>query len=714
MRKSRKTACFCGVLAALCLTVPAAVQAEEIPVFSDRSGLQKDMDGNVWYQSGEEKQTGKFILEPDYLLGDITQDSAVDAADAAEILSAAAKAGSGNADAAQILMEIFPDYQEIQTVSQYVDINNDAEIDAGDAALILSYAAKSGTGEATHPLGYACYYADENGFLQSGWIHDSAEHTYFAGEDYTLLSGWISDDGKQYYLSKEDDTLLTGKQKIGSKKYVFDENGVFTEGWISDTDGVYYQTKNSGIVSGWQKLNGKYYYFNADGELQHEWLNLDDKTYYLNENGTPLTGWQKVDGQNYYFSPEGILQRGWLNLDNHTYYLDENGVLLTGWQEIGGQRYYLNEQTGERYVGWLDTATGKYYLNEEGIPVQGWNLIDEKKYYFDESGILQTGWLTLEENQYYLNPDDNGAMATGFVFADGNYYYMGSNGIMQKRKWLVVDGKTYYLGLKGDCLTGWQDLTGYIYYFQPDDGGAMSVGWTTVDDKLYYFDLDNGTLQKGWLMLGDAVYYLDDSGSPVTGWQTIDGSRYYFNVSGLRTTGWATINEVKYYFYEDGKLAVNTTIDGFYLGADGAASEGMLALNKQRARDALSQYGTSVSSIYSYMRSTNRYKYIESTKSLSQIEKKGWLYFVDYAFTHKYGVCYYMAAKMDFILQEAGYECRIVHATHSSGDHYWNQVYSNGSWLNYDCTNGYNAYSWSKIIAAGNYKFLGYVTPVYQ
>jgi glucan-binding YG repeat protein len=33
---------------------------------------------------------------------------------------------------------------------------------------------------------------------------------------------------------------------------------------------------------------------------------------------------------------------------------------------------------------------------------------------------------------------------------------------------------------------------------------------------------------------------------------------------------WAQIGGKWYYFYPDGKLAVNTTIDGYTIGADGA------------------------------------------------------------------------------------------------------------------------------------------------
>lgn len=594
MKKAKRIACFCGILLALCMAAPIVAQAEEPKAFtfSDRNIFQQDEEGHVYYEHDAEKQTGMFSLEPDYLLGDVTQDTNVDAVDAAEILKAAAQAGSGTDSAEEILLKLFPDDEDVQKVKLYADIDGDTVIDASDAAKILTYAAESGSGSNTHVLGYTCYYADENGFLQTGWIQDTTGEIYYAMPDYVLVSGWLILDGNQYYLDKQTYAVQTG----------------------------------------WQILNEKTYWFSDEGILQKN-------------------GWAEIEGEFYYFDETGILQRNsWLNLEDNIYYLDENGICLKGWQEIDGLRYYFDPATGIRLSGWFNDGENQYYSDENGLPVQGWQVIGESSYYFDEAGMMQTGWLKIDDQQYYLYED--GTMATGLITVDDLHYYMGTDGIMQKRQWLFLEDKTYYLGLNGDCLTGWQELTGYTYYFQPD--GVMSTGWTSIDGNQYYFYPDNGT------------------------------------------------------------MAVNTTIDGITLGASGKPVSEKLALNQQRAQEVFSQNGTSVSALYNYMRSTNRYKYTEATRTLEQIEANGWLYYADYAFTHYYTVCYYMAAKMDFLLQEAGYTCRIVHATHGSGDHYWNQVYIDGSWINYDCTNGYNAYSWDRIIAAGNYIFLGYVTPVYQ
>ncbi|MBP0961239.1 MAG: hypothetical protein J5864_03765 [Oscillospiraceae bacterium] len=128
----------------------------------------------------------------------------------------------------------------------------------------------------------------------------------------------------------------------------------------------------------------------------------------------------------------------------------------------------------------------------------------------------------------------------------------------------------------------------------------------------------------------------------------------------------------------------------------------------------LKDHGNGVDDIYKFCVDDSGYKFMEKTKTLEEIENIGWTYFADYALTHYFSVCYYMAAEMDVLLEQAGYQCRVVHATHGSGDHYWNQIYINGQWTNYDVTNCWSNYTWDQMVEAGAYILLGYVRPEYK
>ena len=58
-------------------------------------------------------------------------------------------------------------------------------------------------------------------------------------------------------------------------------------------------------------------------------------------------------------------------------------------------------------------------------------------------------------------------------------------------------------------------------------------------------------MQTGWLLDGSTWYYLQSNGAMKTGWfQDTDGRWYYLNANG--------------------SMAVNTSVDGYKLGANGA------------------------------------------------------------------------------------------------------------------------------------------------
>ena len=132
--------------------------------------------------------------------------------------------------------------------------------------------------------------------------------------------------------------------------------------------------------------------------------------------------------------------------------------------------------------------------------------------------------------------------------------------------------------------TGWaQNEAGDWFYFKK--GEPVSDNWVKVNGKWYHLDAD-GVMETGLITDKDgAIYYLKEDapsqGSMLTGWQKIDGDWYYFSkiktvyYGGLATgqamtDGWMKINGKSYYFYADGKMAADTIIDGWYVGANGA------------------------------------------------------------------------------------------------------------------------------------------------
>ena len=157
---------------------------------SQLSGMVQDEEGNWYYYADGVLMTGVFAAVPDYPAGDIGGDGVADAADASLILNAAAQEGVEGISAAELLLAFAPELTA-EDISRYADIGADGRIDAQDAAAILNYAAELGADGDPLPLGYAVYYADADGVLQSGWITDEEGNTYYAAENFRLHTGWM-------------------------------------------------------------------------------------------------------------------------------------------------------------------------------------------------------------------------------------------------------------------------------------------------------------------------------------------------------------------------------------------------------------------------------------------------------------------------------------------------------------------------------------------
>ena len=76
-------------------------------------------------------------------------------------------------------------------------------------------------------------------------------------------------------------------------------------------------------------------------------------------------------------------------------------------------------------------------------------------------------------------------------------------------------------------------------------------GWVQNDSGEWSY-YKNGDLVKGWLSNDQKWYWLDK------------------NTGKMFSGGWKQIDGKQYYFYVDGSMAVNTTVDGKTIGADGA------------------------------------------------------------------------------------------------------------------------------------------------
>ena len=125
-----------------------------------------------------------------------------------------------------------------------------------------------------------------------------------------------------------------------------------------------------------------------------------------------------------------------------------------------------------------------------------------------------------------------------------------------------------------EVKVGWNQLADGNWTLY-DATGALVKGWANVGGTWYYMDPATGTMRTGWLLEGGNWYYLNPvsdgwKGAMKTGWIYEGGNWYYLQPSGAMKTGWLNDNGTWYYLYSNGAMAANTTIDGYYVGSNGA------------------------------------------------------------------------------------------------------------------------------------------------
>ena len=105
-------------------------------------------------------------------------------------------------------------------------------------------------------------------------------------------------------------------------------------------------------------------------------------------------------------------------------------------------------------------------------------------------------------------------------------------------------------------------------YFDPQ-GAATRGEAATIIRRFVELIIDEGTA-RGWVRNDSGTWrFIDTFGRAATGWHTAEnGERYWFGGGVMAAGAWVQIDGRWYYFHADGRLALNTVIDGYEVGAD--------------------------------------------------------------------------------------------------------------------------------------------------
>lgn len=355
---------------------------------------------------------------------------------------------------------------------------------------------------------------------------------------------------EEKYMKRKKIVLLSTVLTLSCISLPMQAGAAKNETGANETDGEpyseFWENYQWDALNTWiQEENGQWWYRNADG-------------------GYTTNGWQRLNAKWYYFDEEGWMKTGWL-LDNNTwYYLKSDGEMATGWVSDGNAWYYLSESGALTANTWVQENSLWYYLKANGAMAQG-EWID--KYYIGANGV----WIPdtfVREGTWIL-----GDIGWRFQLSDGS----NANG------WIQLEDGWYYLSEEGYMVSNaWIDN-----YYVTDTGKMLTNDWLLADstvpfNRLYYVGNDGEWVPDAVYHGADGVWKKDSNGwwfqradgsYPAGEFECVKDKWYFFDTDGYRYTGLLKHLEIGgyYYFYEDGSMAVDTTIEGRYFDAQGRA-----------------------------------------------------------------------------------------------------------------------------------------------
>lgn len=333
------------------------------------------------------------------------------------------------------------------------------------------------------------------------------------------------------------------------------------------------------LPGSWAYQNGKWWWRYEDGGWPSNcFLTIGGAEYYFDSEGYAATGWRYLSDGWHLFSGSCAHLKGWAASGSHWFYLDEtSGLMKTGWVLVNHNWYYL-DLSGAMQTGWLFLDNTWYWLEPSGLMATGFKLVNGALYHFSQSGSMSTGWFVDDGTWYCANA--TGAIRAGWFYYGSNWYWLDPNN-------------------NGAMLLGFQTVNGSIYYFDPDSGGALECNaWIFSQDGSAYYACGSGAIvltgvkdSVGAIKLNDAEgkpmvgwywssaaqtwFYTDSDGVLQHGWQLI-GERWYHldNESGVMNTGWfRDADRLWYYLMSSGQMATGwNSIDNgeYFFNAAGA------------------------------------------------------------------------------------------------------------------------------------------------
>lgn len=377
---------------------------------------------------------------------------------------------------------------------------------------------------------------------------------------------------------KDGEIVVDKLVSIKGKDYYFDKEGVSQTGWIFYENNWYYIEENQKLIeNGIRVINDSFFLFRDKIAVKEEFVKVDSGYKYFDKYCYMLRNtWYFIDGKWYYFDKNGNRIENGINKIGNNWYGFKNGhAIENDWiQNSKGDWYYFGKDCYLEIEKFIKNSDGtKSYVAKNGVRVEnGWEKIKDIWYLFKDGKSL-TNTLNLHTN--------------------GKNYYLDENGKMLESSWAYVDGKWMYFDNYGERVEiGWRAINSDWFYFK--NGVALSDTWVGekngekyyLDSSCYmvhdkwmqdekgfwiYFNHYGAKVENGWSHDGKYWSYFEDGVAVSNRLINYKSSKYYIGkYCYMKSNEWGYMDNGDWmYFYEDGKLATDVFIGGYYVGLDG-------------------------------------------------------------------------------------------------------------------------------------------------
>jgi glucan-binding YG repeat protein len=456
------------------------------------------------------------------------------------------------------------------------------------------------------------FFNDENALLTG--VQNISGKQYLLGEDGSRKKGWQDYDGEKYYLTR-DGVITTGLQKIDGKKYFFFDDGPMAASeWVA---GKWYNAKGA-LTSkrgAWQKdAAGRMYVDNSGRKTTAKWATVDREDYYFDALGYVVKGAKpvgesavaptKVKCKINYVTKKKIMNR--VNqirkeayklglIKKYTpvkwsYDMEEIAFLRAaessfefGHTRPNGESCFSVEASSGASSHWEVIAGGSN-------PIGGINMwYGEKDAYIREfNGEKNVG--VTGHYGYLINCQYIGIASFGVTCGEGGSATKNAKRYAtKKRNTATVELRPDNSELRFEVKTSGEEVTeldlcaGQTLYLQAKLSGMTAIGkWYSLDKSVVKIS-STGKL-KGMKEGTATIVFRDGPFSkaltirvhPAVNklkWkQTSQGKRLGDSKGWYLKKQWVRIKGKYYYFKEDGYMASDEWIDGYYISAGGKST----------------------------------------------------------------------------------------------------------------------------------------------